>query len=117
MARAHNVDRVEAGTLAARQPAPKIEARYPHQDREHASLRLHARRIAEGAKQAAALERCERAAIAVLGDAIEDDVEPAREDTGEVLALVVDRRRAQLADQRSMLPVRAAPQFEAGEPA
>ena len=78
MSRAHHVDRVEAGTLAARQPPPQIQARNPHQHGEHTTLRLHARRVAVGAEQAAPLERRERAAIALLADAIEDDVEPAR---------------------------------------
>jgi hypothetical protein len=36
--------------------------------------------------------RLERAAIAVLADAVEDDVEPARQDGREVFALVVERR-------------------------
>ena len=81
------------------------------------TLRLHARRVAIGAEQAAALERRERAAIAVLADAVEDDVEPARQDAREVFALVVDRRGAQLADKRRMLAARGAPQLEAGQPA
>ena len=80
-------------------------------------LRLHTRRVANGTEQAAALERGERAAIALLADAVEDDVEPARQDTREVFALVVDRRSAQLADQRRMLAARGAPQLEAGQPA
>src|SRR5262245_8392560 len=78
MSRPHHVDRVEAGTLAARQPLPKIQARDPHHDAEHAALRLHARRVTDGAEQAAALERRERTAIAFLADAVENDVEPAR---------------------------------------
>jgi hypothetical protein len=44
-------------------------------------LRLNARRVAVGAEQAGALERRERAAIADLGDAVEDDIEPARQDS------------------------------------
>src|SRR5438105_47230 len=78
---------------------------------------LHARRVAVGAGQAAALERRERAAIAVLADAVEDDIEPARQDTREVIALVVDRRGAKLADQRRVRAVRGAPQLEASQPA
>jgi len=80
-------------------------------------VRLHARRVAVGAEQAAALERRERAAIALLADAVEDDVEPVRQDAREVFALVVDRRGAQLADQRRMLAARGAPQLEAAQPA
>jgi len=117
MSRAHHVDRVEEGASAARQPPPQIEARYPHQHGEHATLRLHTRRVAIGAEQAPALERRERAAIAVLGDAVEDDVEPARQDAREVFALVVDRGGAQLADQHRMHAARSAPQLEAGQPA
>ena len=79
------------------------------------TLRLHARRVAIGTEQAAALERRERAAIAVLADAVEDDVEPARQDAREVFALVVDRRSAQLADQRRMLAARVALQLERGQ--
>jgi len=76
--------------------------------------RLHARRVAVGAEQAAALERCERAAITVLADAVEDDVEPARQDAREIFALVVDRCGAELADQRRVRAARGAPQREAG---
>ena len=80
-------------------------------------LRLNARRVAVGAEQAAALERRERAAIAGLADAVEDDVEPARQDAREVFALVVDRRGAKAADQRRVRATRGAPQLEAGKPA
>src|SRR6266699_5923231 len=41
MPRPHHVDRVEAGTLAARQEPPQIQARNGHEDGEHALLRLH----------------------------------------------------------------------------
>jgi hypothetical protein len=99
MSRPHNIDGVEAGTLAARQPPPKIQARNPHQDAEHAALRLHARRVADGTEQAAALERREGTAIAVLADTVENDVEAARQGAREVLALVVDRRGAEQANQ------------------
>jgi hypothetical protein len=54
---------VHASRLAG---TPQIQARHPQQHDEHAAPRLHARRIAEGAEQAAALERRERAAIVVL---------------------------------------------------
>ena len=60
---------------------------------------LHARRVAIGAEQAAALERREGSAIAVLTDTVEDDVDPVRQDAREVFALVVDRRGTQLAEQ------------------
>jgi hypothetical protein len=80
-------------------------------------LRLHTGRETNGEEQAPGLERCERTAIAVLADAVENDVEPARDHTREVFALVIDRRAAQLADQRCMLAARRAPQFEAGQPA
>src|SRR5262249_59352505 len=76
-----------------------------------------ARRVAVGAKQAATLEHRERAAIPILADAVEDEVKPAWQDAREVFTLVVDRRGAQLADQRRMLAARATPQLEAGEPA
>ena len=112
----HHIDRVAAGALTTGQPVPQIQTRYPHQHGEHATLRLHARRIAVGAEQTAALERCQRAAIAVLADAVEDDVEPARQDTREVLALVVDRRGAELAYQRGVLAARSTPHLEAGHP-
>jgi hypothetical protein len=72
-------------------------------------LRLHARRVADGAEQAAALERRERTAIAVLPDAVEDDIEPARQDVSEIFALVVDRRGAKFADQPRVLATRGAP--------
>ena len=39
---------------------------------------MYTRRVTEGAEQAATLERRKRAAIIVLADAVEDDVEPAR---------------------------------------
>jgi hypothetical protein len=67
---------------------------------------LHAGRVAIGAEQPATLERRERAAIAILANAVEDDVEPAWQDAREVFALVVDRRGTQLADQRRMLAAR-----------
>src|SRR5262245_13262709 len=73
----HHIDGVEAGTLAARQPPPKIQTRNPHQDAEHAALCLHARRVADGAEKAAALERRERTSIAILADPVEYDIEPA----------------------------------------
>jgi len=38
----HHVDRVKAGALAAMRPPPNIQARDPHQNREHATIRLHA---------------------------------------------------------------------------
>jgi hypothetical protein len=75
-------------------------------------LRLDARRIAVSAEQAAAFECRERAAIAVLADAIKDDVKPARQDAREVFAFVIDRRGAQLADPRRMLAARGAPKLE-----
>src|SRR5262249_29020110 len=111
------VDRIDAGALAAKQPLQQrleILARQPHQDGERSTLRMHARRVAVGAEQAAALERRERAAITALADAVEDDVKPAREDAREVFALVVDRRGAELAEERCMLAARGAPQLEAG---
>ncbi len=111
MLRPHQVDRVDAGALAAKQPLQQrleILARQPHQDGERATLRLHARRVAIGAKQAAALERRERPAIAVLADVVEDAVEPARQDAREVFALVVDRRGGELADERRVLAARGA---------
>src|SRR4029077_15142218 len=88
-----------------------------HQNGDEPPPRLHARRVAVGAEQAAALERRERAAIAVLADAVEDDIEPARQDTREVIALVVDWRSAKLADQRGVRAARGAQQLEAGQPA
>src|SRR5262245_65928492 len=77
-------------------------------------LPLHACRVAVGAEQAAALECRERAAIAVLADAVEDDIEPVGQDACEVFALVVDRRGAELADQSRLRAARGAPQLEAG---
>jgi hypothetical protein len=41
--------------------------------------RLHARRVAVGTDQTATLECRERAAIAVLADAVEDHIEPTRQ--------------------------------------
>lgn len=58
-----------------------MQTHNPYQNGEQATLRLHARRVAVGAEQAAALERCERVAKSILADAIEDDVEPTRRDT------------------------------------
>src|SRR5262249_4646402 len=113
----HHVDRVEAGALAARQRPPKIQAPNPHQHGEHAPLLLHARRVAISTEQAAALQRLERAAITVLADPAEDDVKPAWTDTREVLAFVVNRCGAQLADQRRVFAARGAPQFEITHPA
>ena len=50
-------------------------------------------------------------------DAVKDDVEPAQQDAREVFALVVDRRGAELADQRRVRAARGTPQLEAGQPA
>jgi hypothetical protein len=50
------------------------------------------RQLLEEWQNVAALERCERSAIAVLADTVEHNVEPIRQDTREVFALVVDRR-------------------------
>src|SRR5262249_38467229 len=86
MSRPHHIDRVAAGTLAARQPPPQIKTGPPHQHGQHTTLRLHARCVAVGAEEATALKRREGAAIAVLADAVEDDVEPARQDAREVFA-------------------------------
>ena len=69
--------------------------------------------MAVGAEQTAALECGERAAVAVLADAVDGDVEPARQDAREIFALVVDRRGAELADQRRVRAARGAPQLEA----
>src|SRR5262249_26005507 len=99
MSRPHHVDRVAAGTPAARQPPPKIQAHHPNQQGEYATRRLHARRVAVGAEQAAALERRQRASKAILADTIEHDVEAVRSDSREVFALVVDRLGAELANQ------------------
>src|SRR5262245_22941084 len=85
MARAHCIDRVDVEALAARQPAqqlpPQIQLCNPRQDGGQTTLRLYTRRVAVGAEQAAVLERCERTAIAVLANAVKNDVEPARQDT------------------------------------
>src|SRR5215472_18919650 len=89
----HRIDRVDADALAAgepaQQPPPQIDARDPHQHGRQTMLRLHPRRVAVSAEQAAALQRRKRPAIAVLADAVEDNVEPARQDAREVLALIV----------------------------
>ena len=58
-----------------------------------------------------------RQTIAVFANAIDDDVEPARQDAREVFALVVDRRGAELADQHCVRAARGAPQLKAGQPA
>src|SRR5262249_55466841 len=81
MLRPQQVDRIDAGALAAKQPLQQrleILARQPHQDGERSTLRMHGRRVAVGAEGAAALGRGERAAITALADAVEDDVKPAR---------------------------------------
>src|SRR4029077_9334653 len=54
---------------------------------------------------------------AALADAVEDHVEPARQDAREIFVLGVDRRGAELADQRRVSAARGAPQLEAGKPA
>src|SRR5262249_18920592 len=79
-----------------------------------ATLRLHTRGVAIGAQQTAAFQCCERVAIAVLADPVKYDVEPLRQNTCEILALVVDRRGAELADQCSLLAARRTPYLEAG---
>src|SRR5262245_26413701 len=112
MARPHHIDRVEAGSLATRQPPPQIQARNPHQYGEHAMTVLHTSRVPNGTEPATAGERCDRTAITVLADAVEDDVEPARQDAREVLMLIVDRRRAQFANQCRMFAARGAPQLD-----
>src|SRR6478735_8213157 len=115
MSRSHNIDRIKTGTLAGRQQPPQVQARNLHQDREHAPLCLHARREANGAEQATALERGVRSAIAVFADAVDDNVEAARQDAREILALVVDRSCAKLSDESALLAARGPPQFEAGK--
>ena len=80
-------------------------------------MRLHARRVAIRAEQAALLERREGAAIPVLGYAVENNIKPARQDAREVFALVVDRVGTELADQCRMLAARSAPHLDAGHPA
>ena len=42
---------------------------------------------------------------------------PAGQDAREVFVLIVDRRGAELADQRRMRAARSAPQLEADQPA
>src|SRR5215469_12960555 len=116
MSRAHHVDRVKEGVSTTRRPAPQIQTCYPRQHREHPALRLNARRVAVGAEQAPLLERSERAAISVLRHAVEDNVEPHWQDAREVFALIVDRRGAELTDQRRMRAARSAPQLETGQP-
>src|SRR5262245_47599810 len=115
MSRSHYIDRIETRTLAAGQQPPQIQARNLHHDREHATLCLHARREADGAEQATALERRVRAAIAIFADAVDDDVEAARQDAREILPLVVDRRRAQLSDERHVLAACGAPPLETSQ--
>src|SRR5215467_15147108 len=100
MACPHNIDRVELGTLATRQPPPEIQARNPHQHRQHTTLRLYTRRIAISAEQTTALECGERAAIAALTDAIEDDLKSAGQNAREVFAFVINRRGAEFTDKR-----------------
>src|SRR5829696_7907576 len=117
MARPHQIDRVEPSTLASGQQSPQIQARDRRQDGEYATLCLHARDVAVGTEQTAALERRERAAVAVLPDAIEDDIEPAWQDARKVLALEVDRRGVELAHNPGVLAARSTPQLEAGHSA
>lgn len=69
--------------------SPHIHARNPHQEGEQAALRLHVGRVAARAEQATGFECLEGAAIAILTDTVEHDVEPSRQYTGEVFALVV----------------------------
>src|SRR4029450_10657183 len=75
MTRPHGVDRVEACVLASREKPPEIHPRNRHQNGAHALLRLHTSRETNREKQSARLERCERAAIAILADSVEHDVE------------------------------------------
>ena len=63
-------------------------------------MRLYARRVAIGTEHATGLERRERAAKAVFANAIKDDVEPAREDTGEVFTLIVNRCGTKFTEER-----------------
>ena len=81
MPRPHRIDRIDADALAAgepaQQPPPEIYARDPHQHGRQTMPRLHPRRVAVSAEQAAALQRRQRPAIAILADAVEDNVEPA----------------------------------------
>src|SRR5262249_15052008 len=93
----HNIDRVELGTLTARQPSPEIQAGNPHQHRQHTTLLLHARRITVGAEQPTALQCGERAEIAALADAIEDDVKSVGQNAREVFAFVINWRGAEFA--------------------
>src|SRR5262249_61920476 len=57
------------------------------------------------------------AAMPVLADAVEDDVEPARQNAREVFAFIIDRRGPEFADQRCVRAARGAPQLEAGQSA
>src|SRR5262245_3893217 len=120
MLRPHQIDRIDAGALAIKQPlAERLEIllRQPHQDSERTTVRLDARGVPISAEHAAALERRERGAIAALADAVEDDVKSARHDAREVIALVVDRGGAELQDERRVLRARGTPQFKARQPA
>src|SRR5262249_60153119 len=100
MSRPHRIDRVKAGTLAAGQQPPQVQARNLEHYREHATLCLHARREADGTEQAATFERRVRAAIAIFADTADGDVETARQDAREAVSSVVGRRRAPLTGER-----------------
>jgi hypothetical protein len=74
----HVIDRVNADAFSARKPAKEMQASCPYKKDQPAPIRLCARCIAEDAEQAARLERRQRAATAILGNAVQDDVEPTR---------------------------------------
>jgi hypothetical protein len=68
-------------------------------------LRLHARRVADGAEQAAALERRKRTAIAILPDAVEDDMlTPQKNGSGPFTIPVTFLRQATCPLRRQLSP-------------
>jgi len=75
---AHQIDRVDVGTLAFRQAhrqALQVLSPKPRQNLERTTLRLHAGGVAKCAEQTAALERRPGAPEASFTDAVEHDVE------------------------------------------
>ena len=101
MSRPHRIDRVETGTLATRQPPPQIQARDQSQI-------VSMRRCACRPPSSQAQSEPPRFSAANDGDSRPRRCRRRRRRTRpagrcEVFALVVDRRGAQLPDQRRML--------------
>src|SRR6476661_6816785 len=113
MLRPHRVYGVETRVLASRQPSPQIQTSNACKSRNHPLLRFGSRGVADRNEKPAAPQRSERPTITALTYTVEHHVETTGDDACEVVALVSDRRRAKIADERGVLRVGGTPAFDA----